>query len=925
MTGEPLLSTEIAFDAAEWRSRPGTPRAPDDLKPRDGVIAGPQVNLSWRDNGMDDGNPSVNFKIEVWRIANGGRGDRVWDSDWQAETSRGWVAPGPGEYEWIVRAGNGAGQSAASSPARFVVPLLVPQAPSDLRLQTATPSGVSMVWQDNSSNEAGFKVERRIGTGGGTGNGTGEWEQIAELPQGTELYNDEQVELKNDFVYRVCAFNNSGNSEYSNELSVAIPYPLASLSLSPAIVEDGESTLATVSLSGPAPAEGVEIALRCSNDAAVTVPATVIVPEGETLTTFPVETVSGVSAKVRITARLHEVEANADLTINSLTAPDNLTATVNEEQVTLRWRDNAIGESGTKIERLSEGRWSEIARGTTPDQQSYIDETVALGATYAYRVRAYKAGVANGEASNVVTVTIPALTLAPPADLTVSTSQARLKLRWSDNAIGESGYKVERLDADGRWVEIGRGTTPNQTSYFDADVRVGSTYSYRVRAYRTGVANGEASNIATATHSDATLVAPSGLTAVQVAGRQQVELRWSDNSIAESGTKVERLQSGASRWIEIARGTTPNQQSYIDSTVALGTSYSYRVRAYQSGVANSDASNVATVTLSMITLAPSIDLTATAYGNRIALQWSDIAVGESGIKVERMNNESGQWIQIARTVLSDQTSYVDDDVVMGLTYFYRVRAYTSGVASGEFSNTASAFLSLELLPPTDLTARLTSDRQAVTLSWNDIASGESGYLIERRAGAAGQWAELARGVMPNQQSYVDGTIEFDVAYSYRVRAYEADGDTGEASAIATVTRVRGVLEPVRDLSAKSVDGQVVLQWTDIANDESGYKVERSISGSNRWKLLARGDVPNQNSYADADVTAGASYDYRVRPYKSGLGNGEASNVVSVTVSSSVSSAIQARATSGSSNAPSADAADSTAAPNTSTELSGGHS
>ena len=97
---------------------------------------------------------------------------------------------------------------------------------------------------------------------------------------------------------------------------------------------------------------------------------------------------------------------SANLTINVtappvLPAPLLLSATGEAGQVRLSWDDRAKGETGYKIERLTNGRWSLIARGTTPNQTSYLDENLTAGVSYSYRVSAYISGVAVGRRSNV--------------------------------------------------------------------------------------------------------------------------------------------------------------------------------------------------------------------------------------------------------------------------------------------------------------------------------------------------------------------------------------------------------------------------------------------------------------------------------------------------------------------------------------------
>ena len=76
--------------------------------------------------------------------------------------------------------------------------------------------------------------------------------------------------------------------------------------------------------------------------------------------------------------------------------------------------------------------------------------------------------------------------------------------------------------------------------------------------------------------------APSALVAT-AASSSQINLGWMDNSSDEDGFKIERCQgAGCTSFVQIGQ-TGPNNTSYLDSGLAGGTTYLYRVRAFNSG------------------------------------------------------------------------------------------------------------------------------------------------------------------------------------------------------------------------------------------------------------------------------------------------------------------------------------------------------
>lgn len=85
--------------------------------------------------------------------------------------------------------------------------------------------------------------------------------------------------------------------------------------------------------------------------------------------------------------------------------------------------------------------------------------------------------------------------------------------------------------------------------------------------------------------------------------------------------------------------------------------------------------------------------------------------------------------------------------------------------------------------PSDLAARLTSDRQ-VDLTWQDNSDNEEAFDIERRIGS-GQWLFLA-SVAADQTHYSDDSVIPGASYAYRVKAANVGGDSGYSN-MATVT------------------------------------------------------------------------------------------------------------------------------------------
>jgi hypothetical protein len=86
-----------------------------------------------------------------------------------------------------------------------------------------TAAQLILSWSDNSTNEVGFRIERRTGT-------TGTYAEIATVGVNTASYTDVNLPNGTTYCYRVRAYNAGGTSGYSNEqcatTAVAASYTL---------------------------------------------------------------------------------------------------------------------------------------------------------------------------------------------------------------------------------------------------------------------------------------------------------------------------------------------------------------------------------------------------------------------------------------------------------------------------------------------------------------------------------------------------------------------------------------------------------------------------------------------------------------------------------------------------------------------------
>ena len=122
------------------------------------------------------------------------------------------------KYYYRIRATNGTIDSDYSNEPFATTLLDAPAPPSNLTITSLLTNRVSLSWSDNSSNEIGFKIQRKTGI-------TGTYVDIRTTAANVTSYTDNDTALRDGTVYyyRVCATNATGDSAFSNEASGTTP------------------------------------------------------------------------------------------------------------------------------------------------------------------------------------------------------------------------------------------------------------------------------------------------------------------------------------------------------------------------------------------------------------------------------------------------------------------------------------------------------------------------------------------------------------------------------------------------------------------------------------------------------------------------------------------------------------------------------
>ena len=540
-------------------------------------------------------------------------------------------------------------------------------------------------------------------------------------------------------------------------------------------------------------------------------------------------------------------------------APSNLQSTAaTATTVGLAWLDNSPAETNFTVQRrVGNGAWQTVsvlpANATT-----FSDSGLAAGTAYEYRVFASN-GSGNSAFSNIarVTTAAPATPPAAPTNLAASAGHAGVTLTWADNSDNETGFEVQRrAGTSGAWQTV-TTTAAAVTSYADTGLASGATYQYRVRAVN---AAGQSAfgDVATATTTTAATppAAPTNLAGTATA--TGVTLTWADNSGDETGFVVERRTVGGA-WATLATPAA-DATSFADTNLSPETAYEYRVAA-ANAAGTSVYSNVAKLTTAAAPTAQGyasddIGPNVTPGRTTVATPGRDFDVVAGGTTLFD-TQDSFRFVHTALTGDFDVVVRVDgyDPAAANSRVGLMARDGTgAGARHAAMSFDGDFFRLYHRDAP--------GQRPGVR---NRIAASDVEFVRLKRDGATftgyfsadgANWSEHGRVVLDMPQTLRVGMFASATSTRDQSRVEFRDLSVNGSAAPQTVPAAP------TNLVATARAGGVDLAWSDNATNEQGYRVLRRIAGNGAFAAVATLNA-DAASWADNNVTPGASYDYRV--------------------------------------------------------------
>ncbi len=795
------------------------------------------VDLSWTDQAIYE----QSFQVQVKQAGTPARFRTKTTADRNATTASVDGLAASTSYKFRVRARvvNAAANFRWESSEDVTI-TMPPPAPSGAAAVAAGSTSATVTWTDESTDETGFVVEtRRAGSEWSAAGRAGADEVSADvfgLAPGTTI----------EFRVRA-AHETNGLSSPSDTATLTMPPPPPS-GLTASLAGAGSVTLAWTDESTDE--TGFVVEYKRSGDSNWTTWGTEAPANGQTLTLTGLT--AGESYEFRVRARkgteLSSPSAVAVVeTIGAPAAASALAATADGATTAdLAWTDNASDETGFDVQYrpAGAGAWT-TASTVAADSTSAAVTGLSAGRRYEFRVVAKNAH--GTTPSGVVALTMPPR--APTGLEGRPDGSTTVELAWTDNARGETGYRVDWRAAGSATWTASPAADPNAGAYTVEGLTASTAWEFRV------VALSAAGDSPGATLTLTTPPAPPGGVAVSEAGPTSAALTWTDNSSDETGFVVEYRLFRSRSWTTYATEAAANATTITVAGLASGETYGFRVYAKHGVNGLSSPSDEAVLGKIGGPAAPSAVMATARGSSRAGVSWTDNSSDETGFVVEYRRG-SDPWAAIAAAP-ANATSAEVGPFLGGRTYELRVSSRNA------LASRPSAGVSLTMPPaaPTGLTAA-EAGATSVALSWADESFDETGFVVEYRDSGAQAWTRHGTDPAPNSRSATISGLVQGGTYGFRVLARHATNGMSSPTRVVWVNDLGAPPAGATGVRAAATGSTSVrVTWTDAATDETGFQVRyRPASGA--WTTGAA-VAPNLELATIGGLSASTVYSFRV--------------------------------------------------------------
>ena len=426
---------------------------------------------------------------------------------------------------------------------------------------------------------------------------------------------------------------------------------------------------------------------------------------------------------------------------------------------------------------------------------------------------------------------------------TQSRADGSLKIKWSglDNVDyyeiwrdTKDAYDYEKIDE-----------VSDATSFIDDTVELGTRYYYLVRPVFNDGTTGEYSKSISGV-----ALAKTNFTKIEAKSGKKVALTWKKVSQAE-GYLIYRKDSEDGKYNQIGKVT------YTDTVKSNNKTYTYKIQAYNTnngkqGVgAYSSTKSAKTLAKAKITGITSSDEEV------LKISWKKVS-GAKGYIISRSTSKNSGYKKI--DTVTGKTSYSDDTVKAGKTYYYKVEAYNVNSGTKGYGGASDAVAG-KTAKRTKITSIVSTNEKTLTIKWNKI-TGAYGYRIKRSTDEDGTYKVVKTIKSGNTTSYKDTSVKAGKTYYYTVETMVKTGDnicySGESASMEGRTAKKAKIK----YAVSNGSNQIEVNWGAVRG-AYGYRIKRSTSKNGTYKVVATLKGKNNTTYQDKKLKTAKTYYYKI--------------------------------------------------------------
>lgn len=434
---------------------------------------------------------------------------------------------------------------------------------------------------------------------------------------------------------------------------------------------------------------------------------------------------------------------------------------------------------------------------------------------------------------------------------TQSRADGSLRLKWTglDNV---DYYEIYRNTVnDTNYPKIDE--VSDATSYIDDTVKAGTKYYYLVRpVFNDGTAGEYSKPIS------GVALGKTNLTKIKAKSGKKITLTWKKVSKAE-GYLIYRQDSSDSKFYQIGTVKSGSTLTYTDTVKSNNKTYTYKVQAYNTnngrqGVgAYSSTKSAKTLAKAKITGITSSDEEV------LKISWNKVS-GAKGYIISRSTKKDSGYSEIDTVSGEKTTSYTDDTVKAGKTYYYKVEAYNVNSGTKGYGGASDAVAG-KTAKRTKITSIVSTNEKTLTIKWNKI-TGAYGYRIKRSTDEDGTYKVVKTIKSGNTTSYKDTSVKAGKTYYYTVETMVKTGDnicySGDSASVEGRTAKKTKIK----YAVSNGSNQIEVNWGAVSG-AYGYRIKRSTSKNGTYNVIATVNGKNKTTYQDKNVKTAKTYYYKV--------------------------------------------------------------